>query len=144
VQVPNVDNPDTIAFALSKVLGDHPEYDYAGYYDDVYSVIHRAQTSGTAYVQLADFVTPDELTQLQDWARNYANLPDVDYGDVGRPSLNGLVYRPRLQRYYPENELGANNLGFVNREGAGCLAGVQNSRPLAGAPTVWMTLDLTR
>lgn len=143
VQVPSVDNPDTIAFALSKVLGDHPEYDYAGYYDDVYSVIHRAQTSGTAYVQLADFVTPEELTQLQDWARNYANLPDVDYGDVGRPSLNGLVYRPRLQRYYPENELGANNLGFVNREGAG-MFGVEAefNDLLAGAPqSVWMTLD---
>jgi cell division protein FtsI/penicillin-binding protein 2 len=143
VQVANVGNPDTVAFALSKVLGDHPEYDYAGYYDDVYSVIHRAQTSGTAYVQLADFVTPEELTQLQDWARNYANLPDVDYGEVGRPSLDGLVYRPRLQRYYPENDLGANILGFVNREGTG-MFGVEAefNDLLAGAPqSVWMSLD---
>jgi cell division protein FtsI/penicillin-binding protein 2 len=142
-QVDNVDNPDSIAFALSKVLANHAEYNYAGYSDDVYSVIHQAQISGTSYVQLADFVTPDELTQLQLWARNYANLPDVDYGEAGKPSLNGLVYRPRLQRYYPENELGANVLGFVNREGTG-MFGVEAefNDLLAGAPqSVWMTLD---
>jgi cell division protein FtsI/penicillin-binding protein 2 len=142
-QVDNVENADTISFALSKVLSSHPEYDYPEYSDEIFSVIHRAEISGTAYVQLADFVTPEELTQLQDWARNYANLPDVDYGDPGRPSLNGLVYRPRLQRYYPENELGANVLGFVNREGTG-MFGVEAefNDLLAGAPqSVWMTLD---
>jgi cell division protein FtsI/penicillin-binding protein 2 len=142
-QVDNVDNPDSIAFAVSKVLAKHAEYDYAGYSDDIFAVIHQAQISGTAYVQLADFVTPEELTQLQDWARNYANLPNVDYGEAGRPSLNGLVYRPRLQRYYPENELGANILGFVNREGTG-MFGVESefNDLLAGAPqSVWMTLD---
>jgi cell division protein FtsI/penicillin-binding protein 2 len=143
VQVANVDNPDSIAFALSKVLVNHPEYDYAGYSDDIYAVIHQAQISGTAYVQLADFVTPDELSTLQEWARNYANLPNVDYGVAGRPSLDGMVYRPRLQRYYPENELGANILGFVNREGTG-MFGVEAefNDLLAGVPqSVWMTLD---
>jgi len=143
VQVGNVVNADTVAFALSKVLVDHPEYDYPEYYDEVFSVIHKAQISETAYVQLADFVSPEELTQLQDWARNYANLPNVDYGEVGRPSLDGLVYRPRLQRYYPEDKLGANILGFVNREGTG-MFGVEAefNDLLAGAPqSVWMTLD---
>jgi cell division protein FtsI/penicillin-binding protein 2 len=142
-QVDNVQNPESIAFALSKVLVRHAEYAYAGYPDDIFAVIHRAQISKTAYVQLADFVTPEELTQLQDWARNYANLPNVDYGQAGKPSLAGLVYRPRLQRYYPENELGANILGFVNREGTG-MFGVEAefNDLLAGAPqSIWMTLD---
>ncbi len=142
-QVDNVANPDSIAFALSKVLVNHAEYDYAGYSDDIYAVIHDAQISETAYVQLADFVTPDELTQLQEWATNYNNLPNVDYGESGRPSLEGLVYRPRLQRYYPENELASNILGFVNREGTG-MFGVESefNDLLAGAPqSVWMTLD---
>ena len=142
-QVDNVDNPDSLAFALSKVLVNHAEYDYAGYSDDIFAVVHQAQISGTAYVQLADFVTPEELTQLQDWARNYKNLPDVDYGEAGKPSLDGLVYRPRLERFYPENELGANILGFVNREGTG-MFGVEAefNDLLAGAPqSVWMTLD---
>ena len=142
-QVDNVENADTIAFALSKVLSGHPEYDYPEYSDEIFSVLHRAEISGTAYVQLADFVTPEELTQLQDWAQNYANLPDVDYGEAGRPSLDGLVYRPRLQRYYPENDLSANVLGFVNREGAG-MFGVEAefNDLLAGAPqSVWMSLD---
>src|SRR4030043_468411 len=142
-QVDNVENADTISFAISKVLSGHPEYDYPEYSDEIFSVIHRAEISGTAYVQLADFVTPEELAQLQDWARNYANLPNVDYGEAGRPSLNGLVYRPRLERFYPENELGANILGFVNREGTG-MFGVEAefNDLLAGAPqSVWMTLD---
>lgn len=142
-QVQNVENPDTIAFALSKVLSKHPEYDYPEYYDQIYAVIHTAQISGTAYVQLADFVTPTELAQLQEWAKNYSNLPNVDYGKAGRPSLDGLVYRPRLQRYYPENQLASNILGFVNREGTG-MFGVeeQYNDLLAGTPqSVWMTLD---
>ena len=142
-QVDSVENPDSIAFALSKVLLNHAEYDYAGYSNDIFSVIHTAQISGTAYVQLADFVTPEELTQLQGWERNYSNLPNVDYGEVGRPSLAGLVYRPRLQRYYPENELAANVLGFVNREGTG-MFGLESefNDLLAGAPqSIWMTLD---
>ncbi len=143
VQVDTVVNPDSIAFALSKVLNDHPEYNYVGYSDEIFSAIHQAQLAGTAYIQLADFVTPDELKQLQSWALNYDKLPDVDYGETGRPSLEGLVYRPRLQRYYPENDLGSNFLGFVNREGTG-MFGVEAefNDLLAGVPqSIWMTLD---
>jgi cell division protein FtsI/penicillin-binding protein 2 len=142
-QVGNVENADSIAFAMSKVLVNHPEYNYAGYSDDIYAVIHKAQISGTAYVQLADFVTPDELSTLQEWALNYDNLPKVDYGESGKPSLAGLVYRPRLQRYYPENELGSNVLGFVNREGTGVFGVEAEFNDLmAGVPqSVWMTLN---
>ncbi len=143
VQVDNIENPDSIAFAVSKALVNHPEYNYPAYSDDLLTVIHKAQIAGTAYVQLADFVTPQELTDLQKWARNYADLPNVDYGEAGRPSLDGLVYRPRLQRYYPENELASNVLGFVNREGAG-MFGIESefNDLLAGVPqSVWMTLD---
>jgi cell division protein FtsI/penicillin-binding protein 2 len=143
VQVDNVENPDSIAFALDKALADHPEYDYAGYSDDILTAIHKATLAGTSYVQLADFVTPDELAELQKWALNYANLPNVDYGEAGRPSLDGLVYRPRLQRYYPENELASNVMGFVNREGTG-VYGVEAefNDLLAGVPqSVWITLD---
>jgi cell division protein FtsI/penicillin-binding protein 2 len=143
VQVDNVKNPDSIAFALSKALLSHVEYNYVGYSDDILAVIHQAQISGTSYAQLADFVTPEELTTLQGWSRNYAELPNVDYGESGRPSLEGMVYRPRLQRYYPENELASNVLGFVNREGTG-MFGVEAefNDLLAGAPqSVWITLD---
>ena len=143
VQVDNVDNASSIAFAVSKALLNHEEYNYAGYSDYILAAIHTAQTAGNAYVQVADFVTPDELGILQEWARNYAKLPNVDYGEAGRPSLNGLVYRPRLQRYYPENQLASNVLGFVNREGTG-MFGVEAefNDLLAGAPQiVWMSLD---
>ncbi len=143
VQVDNVENPDSIAFALDKVLAKHPEYSYAGYSDDILAAIHKAKIAGTSYVQLADFVTPDELAELQKWAANYASLPNVDYGETGRPSLDGLVFRPRLQRYYPEDKLASNVLGFVNREGTG-MFGVEAefNDLLAGVPeSVWITLN---
>ncbi len=142
-QVDNVVNPDSIAFALDKVLANHPEYSYAGYSDDIVSAIHKAVIAGSTYVQLADFVTPEELAALQEWARNYASLPNVDYGETGRPSLDGLVYRPRLQRYYPENDLASNVLGFVNRDGAGMFgAEAEFNDLLAGIPqSVWITLN---
>src|SRR4030067_1981545 len=38
VQVDNVDNPDSIGFALSKVLANHEEYNYAGYSDEIFGV----------------------------------------------------------------------------------------------------------
>lgn len=142
-QVAYVEDAETIAFAVSKVLTGHPEYNRPDYYDELLSAILEAEKSGKAYVQLADFVTPQELGQLQDWARRYEELPQIPYGGSGQPSLGGLVYRPRLQRTYPENTLASNVLGFVNREGRG-LFGVEQqfNDLLAGEPqAVWLPLD---
>ncbi|MBN2146288.1 MAG: penicillin-binding protein 2 [Anaerolineales bacterium] len=142
-QVYYVSNPDSIAFALSKVLVGHQEYDRPEYQEEILLSIRRAIESGQAYVQLADFVTPEEMLQLQDWYRQYDALPDAPYGDAPRPSLDGLVYRPRMQRIYPEDDLGANVLGFVNREGQGVFGVEQRFNDLlAGeAEAVWIPLD---
>lgn len=142
-QVENVDNPETVAFALSKVLTNHPEYNDPDYSGRVVAILNQAVISETAYVRLADFVTPEELTQLQDWAVQYENLPRGQYKNIKRPSLNGLVYRPRLERTYPEDSLAGNVLGFVNRDGVGVYGVEQQYNDLlAGEPqTVWMPLD---
>ena len=143
-QVAYVENIETVAFALSKVLSSHPEYNRASYYDDLYAALAIAEKNGTAYVALADFVTPDELAQLQEWAKRYEGMQGSQYAGVaGQPSLAGLVYRPRLQRTYPEHELASNVLGFVNREGQG-LFGVEEkfNDLLAGEPVAaWVPLD---
>jgi cell division protein FtsI/penicillin-binding protein 2 len=142
-QVAYVENTETVAFALSKVLSGHLEYNRPEYYDELFSVLATAEKSGTAYVALADFVTPAELAQLQEWARRYDSLAAGAYGASGQPSLAGLVYRPRLQRTYPEHELASNILGFVNREGQG-LFGVEEkfNDLLAGEPVAaWVPLD---
>jgi len=138
-----VQNPETIAFALSKVLSNHPEYNNADYYNSVFAVVTRAQISNTAYVPLADYVTPDELEELQLWSQKYKALAGGKSDDENQPSLSGLVYRPRMQRTYPEKSLGSNILGWVNREGQGVygIEGKYND-VLAGEPlAMWMSLD---
>jgi cell division protein FtsI/penicillin-binding protein 2 len=147
-QTTYVDSPATVAFALSKVLAGHPEYnndDYTNqdFYDDILAVITDAKLTGRAYVPLADFVTNDELDQLRAWALTYENIPQVRDTEGEQASLAGLLYRPRMQRIYPEGELASNILGFVNREGQG-LYGIEEryNELLAGTPQrVWVPLD---
>ncbi len=144
-QVASVDNVETVAFALSKVLSaGHPEYSHAGYYDELYTVLVTAMQKGTTYIPLADFVTPDELAQLQEWALRYNTMQTTSRSGIeNQPSLAGLVYRPRLQRTYPEHDLASTILGFVNREGTG-LFGVEEEYNdlLAGEPVAaWVPLD---
>ena len=142
VQVNLVTSPETVAFALSRVLMGHPEYNYPEFYDDLLDSILEAQNTGEAYQPLADFVTPEELAQLQDWAVRYLDSPIKDENGV-TPSLRGVVYQQRLMRIYPEGSLAANIIGFVNREGQGQF-GVEGqfNDMLAGEPQlVWMPLD---
>lgn len=142
VNLDQVTSPETIAFALAKVLVSHPEYNYPEFYDERLQAIQDARATGAAYQQLADFVTPEELTQLQDWALRYQETAIRDEnGEL--PSLQGIVYTPRLQRVYPEDALAANIIGFVDREGTG-LFGVeqQYNELLAGEPqSGWLPLD---
>lgn len=142
VQVDLVDNPETVAFALSKVLVGHPEYNYPEFYDERLNAILDAAQNGRAYQQLADFVTPEELAQLQDWAKRYESS-SIEDENGNTPSLSGIVYRPRLERDYPEKSLAANIIGFVNREGVGQFGVEQQyDELLAGEPqSVWMPLD---
>ncbi|HNT23942.1 MAG TPA: penicillin-binding protein 2 [Anaerolineales bacterium] len=144
-QVASVENIETVAFALSKVLAEgHPEYSHAGYYDELYAVLVSALQKGTSYIPLADFVTPDELAQLQEWALRYNTMQTTSRSSTeNQPSLAGLVYRPRLQRTYPEHDLASTIIGFVNREGVG-LFGVEQKYNdlLAGEPVAaWVPLD---
>ena len=142
VQVDLVDSPETVAFALAKVLIGHPEYNYPEFYDERLDAIVEAARVGKAYQQLADYVTPEELAQLQDWAERYKNSSIKDENGQ-TPTLSGIVYRQRLERDYPEKSLAANIIGFVNREGTGQFGVEQQyDELLAGEPqSVWMPLD---
>lgn len=142
VDVAWVSSPETVAFALSKVLMGHPEYNYAEFYDDLLDAILDARGAGKSYQPLADFVTPQELTQLQDWAVRYEDSPIKDEKGIA-PSLSGVVYTQRTMRTYPEESLAGNILGFVNHDGEGQF-GIERqfNELLAGEPQlVWMTLD---
>lgn len=138
-----VRNPETIAFSLSKVLANHIGYDSSSYYDHVYRVANGVEITTTNYIVVADYVSEDELKQLSDWALRYANAPYRQDKKEVPPSLRGLVYRPRLQRVYPEGELASPILGFVNWEGVG-IYGVEEKLDelLSGEPqTFWVSVD---
>lgn len=138
-----VRNPETIAFSVSKVLANHVGYDDPGYYDYVFRVASGVAITTTNYVVVADYVTQDELKQLSDWAQRYANTTYRQKKNEIAPSLRGLVYRPRLQRIYPENDLASPILGFVNWEGVG-IYGVEEefNDLLSGDPqTFWVNVD---
>lgn len=115
-----VENPETIAFAMSKVMAKHPVYGRPEYYGEVFTTasLNPAEVSSN-YQVVADFVTQEELDQLLDWARRYEDLQTTRRNDPNPDSLAGLVFRPRPQRYYPEGDLASSILGFVNWEGVG-------------------------
>jgi cell division protein FtsI/penicillin-binding protein 2 len=98
---------------------------------------------GNSYVTLADFVTEEELDELKEWAQRYEAMSGGKYKDVNPPSMRGMVYRPRMKRVYPEEELASNLLGFVNRLGEGVF-GIeeQYNALLAGKPEIaYLPLD---
>lgn len=131
----NKGNPETIALALSVVVGaDH---------DEVFAAASREYTPGKAvYAVLADYVTVAQKEQLE----KLADEMETAYGkskDENSPSLEGLQFEPHLQRTYPEKELASNLLGFVNREGEGFF-GVEAkfNDVLAGSTErVWIPAD---
>ncbi len=131
-----VDNPETIAFAMSQVMAKHPGIDEDTYYSQVFTVASRNPYSGTTYYTVADYVTEEELQTLIDWSSRYDKLPAAKKdSDANPPSLTGLVYRPHLKRIYPESTLASNILGYVNRQGEG-LYGLEEqfNYLLAGEP----------
>ena len=63
--------------------------------------------------------------------------------DADDPRLNGLAFKPHLQRSYPENALASNVLGFVTRDGRGYF-GIEEKYNdlLAGNPVqIWVPRD---
>ncbi len=114
-----VENPETIAFAMSKVLSNHVGYNRPTYYDEVFAIASQEWVSGTTTFPVANFVSEAEITQLKDWAARYESMPVSKDKNVKQPSLRGLIFRPRLQRIYPEKDLASNVLGFVDWNSSG-------------------------
>lgn len=114
VELNQVRNPETIALALS-VYTDAE-------YEKVYTLASQEPTKNAVYAVLQDFVTPDQVAQLEGFIKQVdeGKLPGSGKGkDAKPPSLDGLVLTPHLVRTYPNESLGSNLLGFVSREGRG-------------------------
>lgn len=131
-----VENPETIAFALTKVLSDQPGFDATSYYNSVFTYASQSPWEAKAtYRTVASYMSQEELDQLKAWAQRYEEMTTSPRSKVAAPSLSGLVYRPRPQRFYPEGNLAATVLGFTNWEGVG-VYGVEEKYNdfLAGEP----------
>lgn len=123
-------DPHAISFAVADTLGMN--------YDNLMSVIQNPP-EGLSYIVLADYVDAQQALYLQELKK--ALNEQAGSGKLG--GLTGLQFKSHPQRSYPENALGSNILGFVNREGKGYF-GVEEKYDtlLAGNPvTVLVPTD---
>jgi cell division protein FtsI/penicillin-binding protein 2 len=130
-------NPSTIAMAVNAVIGLD--------YDTVFTLANQASSDNALYRMIADFVTEEEKVRLEQ-LRDEMEIAYAESDDIDRPNLDGLVFKPHLQRSYPDGKLAANLIGFVNREGRGFF-GVEEQFDdlLAGDPqTIWVPADPNR
>lgn len=112
IELYNVSNPETIALATSVELG----LDYQ-YVLDLASQ-NPFETQQT-HITLDNFVSFDDAQSLLALKKHISDNPDeAGVSTSGwQHSLRGLTITPRLDRSYPEGDLGSNFLGFVNKEG---------------------------
>lgn len=103
-------NPETIALASSVVLGND--------YNVILEALQREPSVNYAHYVLDSYGTSEEVRQLQHLIDEIEQDPFSNgTSPDGTPhNLNGLVFKPYLQRIYPEKNLASNVLGFVSRE----------------------------
>ena len=110
IQLNQVKNPHTIALTLNVLLG----LDYA----EVNEIASREPSDKLIYAVVANNVTKEQIERLEKYKEEISRVYSGTRGE-DTPSLAGLEYTPRLARSYPEQEIGAGILGFVNQEGQG-------------------------
>ena len=126
VSLREMESPESLANVLSKYLSLS--------YDEVHRKLTESPESWE-YVVIKDYVDLGTAKSLQDLVENLNNADD--------PRLNGLAFKPHLQRSYPEKALASNVLGFVTRDGRGYF-GIEEKYNdlLAGNPVqIWVPQD---
>jgi len=126
VSLGEVENPDSMAYILGTYLGLT--------YEEVYNKLTGSPESWE-YVVIQDYVGTETVEALKDLIQQLSDAED--------PRLNGLAFKPHLQRSYPEKDLASNVLGFVTRDGRGYF-GIEEKYNdlLAGNPVqIWIPRD---
>lgn len=126
-------NTEAIALALSVNAG----MDYA----KIFSTITQADANQN-YVVLADNVPAASVDKIKAYKTELANKN----GASTSTKLNGLTFKSHYQRYYPENSLASNVIGFVTLDNNGYFGIEQEyNNILAGIPSiVWIPVNPTR
>ncbi|MET9699195.1 penicillin-binding protein 2 [Streptomyces sp. NPDC006529] len=111
------DAPAQAAALLAPILGE-----------DAKELTERLATKNTRYVVLAHRQTPQVWNQIKDLKRVFAEKAAADKKNNG-PGANvlaGVFQEPSSKRVYPNGDLAAGILGYVNAEGKGA-GGLESS-----------------
>ncbi|WP_240436961.1 peptidoglycan D,D-transpeptidase FtsI family protein, partial [Streptomyces sporangiiformans] len=100
------DAPEQAAALLGPILDKEPA-----------EIAHKLRTKGTRYVLLARRQTPQVWTQIKDLQSALADKAETDKTAVN--VLAGVFQEPSSKRVYPNGDLGAGILGWVNADGKG-------------------------
>jgi cell division protein FtsI/penicillin-binding protein 2 len=126
VSLSEMKNPDSMSYILGTYLGLT--------YEDVYKKLTESPKSWE-YIVVQDYVGAETVAALQQL------IKQLD--DANDPRLDGLAFKPHLERSYPEKSLASNVLGFVTRDGRGYF-GIEEKYNdlLAGNPVqIWVPRD---
>jgi len=96
-------DPETIATVTTTILG-------LDYTETLAYARNLPGENSRYYIVLTDFVSSDEIEQLNILKEEYANRPKQK--NEMRPSLAGLVWNAHTKRSYPEGDLASNLIGF--------------------------------
>lgn len=102
------DAPEQAAALLAPILGKEPA-----------ELVEKLRTPKSRYTMLARKQTPQVWRQIKDLKKVYAQKARPSRGGNGVSILAGVISEPSTKRVYPNGELAAGILGFVNAEGRG-------------------------
>ncbi len=125
-------NPQSIALTLSSIL---PSLKYE---EVLAAAAMPYDPAKSAYITLSQFVD-EETKQKIETLKNEYDQVNPGGKNPNLPSLNGVVWTPKLIRFYPEGKLAANVLGFYTYANIGQETGAQGvegyyNTLLAGRP----------
>ncbi|MFD8642856.1 peptidoglycan D,D-transpeptidase FtsI family protein [Streptomyces zaomyceticus] len=102
------DAPEQAAALLAPLLGKEPA-----------ELAKKLRTPKSRYTLLARKQTPQVWNQIKDLRRVYGQKAQRSAGGNGVNLLGGILSEPSTKRVYPNGELAAGILGYVNAEGKG-------------------------
>ncbi|MEV6328224.1 penicillin-binding protein 2 [Streptomyces sp. NPDC051909] len=116
------DAPEQAAALLAPLLGKEPA-----------ELAKKLRTPKSRYTMLARKQTPQVWNQIKDLKKVYEQKAKPANGGNGVNLLGGVLGEPSTKRVYPNGELAAGILGYVNAEGRGA-GGVESmlDKELAG------------
>jgi cell division protein FtsI/penicillin-binding protein 2 len=103
-----VSDPQNIAMTVSSLIDKD--------YQETLDLLLHKENPELRYVVLANEVRPEKIDELKAIMKQLdeqaAKLTSKQKKDQRLPSLEGLIWTPRLQRSYPEHSLGSTIIGF--------------------------------